>query len=99
MGIKLANSVTFDYDKLGASNAMAAVNFATSSLRGGAFTYADGSSSAVDGLDMTKLYADVKNNAIKIETVNATLTTKNPAPDAHSRGAGHRVRERGAGRR
>lgn len=60
MGIKASNSVTFDYTKAGTSDAMAAVNYATSSLRGAAFNYADGTCSAAAGVDMSKLYDDIK---------------------------------------
>jgi hypothetical protein len=64
MGIKASNSVTFDYTKTGTIDAMASVNFATSSMRGAAFNYADGTNSAVAGVDMSKLYSDVKSKKV-----------------------------------
>ena len=63
IGIKASNSVTFDYSSKGAVDVMAAVGFATSSLRGANFEYADGSKLNARNLDMSKMYADLKNNA------------------------------------
>jgi uncharacterized protein YegL len=63
LGIKASNSVTFDYTSKGAVDVMAAVSYATSSLRGRSFSYADGSTLDAQNLDMSKMYADLKNNA------------------------------------
>lgn len=64
MGIKASNSVTFDYSGVGASDVMSSVTLATRSMRGQAFEYADGTCSASAGIDMSKLYNDVKSKAI-----------------------------------
>lgn len=65
MGISAARSATFDYSKGGAADAMASVNYATTSLRGAGIgrTYADGMSLNAANLDMSKLYNDVKAKA------------------------------------
>jgi uncharacterized protein YegL len=70
MGVKVSNSVTFDYTKAGAMDAMSAVNFATTASRGVSLNsrcYADGSAITAANLDMSKLYNDVKNKSI-VET-------------------------------
>ena len=59
MGIKASNSMTMDYTKIGTMDAMNSINYAASAMRGVDFTYADGTTSANAGIDMTKLYADV----------------------------------------
>lgn len=64
MGIKASNSVTFDYSKAGTTDIMSSVTLATRSMRGSAFAYADGTISNVAGVDMSKLYNDVKTKAI-----------------------------------
>jgi hypothetical protein len=68
MGVKVSNSVTFDYTKAGAMDAMSAVNFATTASRGVSLNsrcYADGSTLSAETLDMSKLYADVKSKSLK----------------------------------
>lgn len=63
MGIKGMNAATFDFSANGAADALSSVTLATRSMRGASFSYADGTSSA-DGLDMSKLYNDVKAKSI-----------------------------------
>ena len=70
LGIKASNSVTFDYSSKGAGDVMAAVGYATSSMRGASFAYADGSKLDAQNLDMTKMYTDLKNNANITRTLN-----------------------------
>jgi hypothetical protein len=65
LGIKASNSVTFDYTAKGASDALNSISYATMACRGFAASYADGSAMDANNIDMTKLYGDLKANAIK----------------------------------
>jgi hypothetical protein len=65
LGIKVNNSVTFDYTAKGASDALNSVSYATMACRGVAAAYADGTAMDAKNMDMTKLYGDLKSNAIK----------------------------------
>ncbi len=68
---------------------MTAINFATSSMRGAGFNYADGTASLSTGIDMAKLYDDVKNSAVNIvppiSTTNAVNMTVTGAVDRRTK--------------
>jgi uncharacterized protein YegL len=65
LGIKASNTASFDYTSKGAGDAISAMSFATSSIRGMSNYYADGTLADANNLDMTKMYESVKMNLMK----------------------------------